>query len=351
MKASNTGSLRAHVVTVVSLLLMMGSFLPSVTHAGIIGDFFGSFLTHEAAETPENTNIQNLTLARPAANIDPSPARGGGDISIIDDSALVPDEGPSGTIADVERPRSTQISRYVVREGDTLERIARMFEVSPNTVRWTNNLDRKAVIKPGQELTILPISGIAYTVKRGDTLASIAKATGGDADEIALFNDISGPLASGMALIIPDGELSTPAPVPTTRRTIAVTSPVRSAGVGTDDTGYYLSPLAHYVRTQGVHGYNAVDLAAPVGTPIYASASGDVILARTGSWNGGYGNYVVITHANGSQTLYAHQSRLAVGIGEHVVKGQIIGYVGNTGRSTGPHLHFEIRGGPRNPFR
>jgi murein DD-endopeptidase MepM/ murein hydrolase activator NlpD len=237
-----------------------------------------------------------------------------------------------------------------VREGDTLERIAKMFEVTVNTVRWTNNLDRKAVLKVGQELTILPISGIPYTVKRGDTLASIAKATGGDAEEIALFNDISGSLAAGTALIIPDGELSTPAPAPAPRRNVATgVRPVGTTG-GVDSSGYYLAPLSRYVRTQGIHGYNSVDLGAPVGTPILASASGEVILSRTGSWNGGYGNYVVISHDNGSQTLYAHQSRVAVGVGEHVVKGQVIGYVGNTGRSTGPHLHFEIRGGPRNPF-
>jgi murein DD-endopeptidase MepM/ murein hydrolase activator NlpD len=73
-------------------------------------------------------------------------------------------------------------------------------------------------------------------------------------------------------------------------------------------------------------------------------------VGASGAWNGGYGNYVVIQHGNGSQTLYAHQSKIIVGVGEHVVQGQVIGYVGNTGRSTGPHLHFEVRNGPRNPF-
>jgi murein DD-endopeptidase MepM/ murein hydrolase activator NlpD len=104
------------------------------------------------------------------------------------------------------------------------------------------------------------------------------------------------------------------------------------------------------VRTQGVHGYNAVDLGAAVGTPFMASAAGEVIVARATGWNGGYGQYVVIRHDNGTQTLYSHASGIVVGVGQRVVQGQVIGYVGSTGRSTGPHLHFEIRGGPRNPF-
>jgi murein DD-endopeptidase MepM/ murein hydrolase activator NlpD len=114
--------------------------------------------------------------------------------------------------------------------------------------------------------------------------------------------------------------------------------------------GYYMAPLAHYIETQGIHGYNGVDLAAPVGTPIMASAAGEVIVAKASGYNGGYGGYVVIQHSNGSQTLYAHQSRVGVSVGESVSQGEVIGYVGSTGRSTGAHLHFEIRNGVRNPF-
>ena len=110
-----------------------------------------------------------------------------------------------------------------------------------------------------------------------------------------------------------------------------------------------MHPLPSAVRTQGIHGYNAVDLAAPFGTPIVAAASGRVIVSRSGGWNGGYGTYVVIDHPDGTQTLYAHMSRVAVWQGAQVVAGQVIGYVGSTGRSTGPHVHFEVRGAV-NPF-
>jgi murein DD-endopeptidase MepM/ murein hydrolase activator NlpD len=102
-------------------------------------------------------------------------------------------------------------------------------------------------------------------------------------------------------------------------------------------------------RSQGIHGSNAIDIAAPEGTPIYASASGQILIVKGSGWNGGYGSYVVIEHSNGVQTLYAHNSKNVVGVGQWVEQGELIAYSGNTGRSTGPHLHFEVRGA-KNPF-
>ncbi len=279
-------------------------------------------------------------------NIDPASGRGGGDIVIVDDSALLPEEGPSGTIADIERPKNSTISVYVVRQGDTLSGIAKLFGVSADTILWANDIPRGSALKTGQTLTILPVTGIKYIVKKGDTLASIAKRFGGDAAEIQSFNGIEGALAVGDEIIIPDGEVAAPA-APTTGRAVA-----RDTGSSESvaQSGYYLRPVVGGVRTQGMHGYNAVDLAAPVGTPILASAAGDVIVAREGGWNGGYGSYVVIQHDNGSQTLYSHASSVIVSVGQHVVQGQVIAYIGRTGKATGPHLHFEIRNGARNPF-
>jgi murein DD-endopeptidase MepM/ murein hydrolase activator NlpD len=98
-----------------------------------------------------------------------------------------------------------------------------------------------------------------------------------------------------------------------------------------------------------LHGYNGVDIAAPVGTSIFAAAEGTVIVAASSGWNSGYGNYVVISHPNGTQTVYGHASKVMVSVGEHVSKGQLIASVGSTGKSTGPHLHVEVRGAA-NPF-
>ena len=102
-------------------------------------------------------------------------------------------------------------------------------------------------------------------------------------------------------------------------------------------------------KTQGIHGYNGVDLASSCGEPVFASASGSVILARPTGWNSGYGQYTVLSHSNSTQTLYAHLSKIFVSPGQNVSQGAIIGLIGSTGRSTGCHVHFEVRGA-RNPF-
>ena len=294
-----------------------------------------------------NFNAQNIQLLESSLNYESTSARGGGDITIVNNNSLLSDSGPLGTIADIEdKVGSDQISIYVVREGDNLSQIASMFNVSVNTIIWSNDINRGGKITPGQTLVILPISGVKYEVKKGDTVKSIAKKLGSDADEIIRFNDLpdSGQLAEGQTIIVPNGEI---APAPSTKPG-SKSNPVHGAN-GPYYAGYYLRPVADGRKSQGLHGYNGVDLADSCGTPVMASASGDVIISREGGWNGGYGNYVVISHSNGTQTLYSHLSSNIVSAGWHVVKGQVIGYIGSTGKSTGCHVHFEVRGA-KNPF-
>lgn len=315
----------------------------------ITSGFFSFFSSdHALASAPLSAsyNSQNVPLLRAASHFDPNPSKGGGEIMIEDDSALIPESGPSGTLADIqEAPRSGEISLYIVRDGDSLSGIAKMFDVSVNTVLWANNLKKGAPIKEGDQLVILPVTGVRYTVQKGDTLASLAKKYHGDPDEIAQYNGLTAgaSLAMGDILLIPGGEL--PAPKITS---IQVKTRVVGAA-GPEYSGYYVNPLPGGIKTQSLHGYNAVDIGAPRGTPVRAAAGGPVIVSREGGWNGGYGNYVVIKHDNGTQTLYAHMTSTIVGVGQVVVQGQIIGYVGTTGRATGPHLHFEVRGA-KNPF-
>lgn len=138
----------------------------------------------------------------------------------------------------------------------------------------------------------------------------------------------------------------TPKPVAKTKPSTAKAATI----VKTASAGYFSNPCPACHLSQGIHGHNGVDLAGPLGTPIYAAASGTVTLIKGGdAWNGGYGNYVVVTHPNGTSTLYAHMSRIAASSGASVAKGQILGYVGSTGESTGNHLHFEVHGAV-NPF-
>ncbi len=320
-------------VTTVSAL----AFYPAPAKAGFF-DFWQE--TAEASSPSGAMSVQTMPLLKPAMNINPNPAKGGGEVVIEDENAVVAQGGFAG---ETVMPQKDAISIYVVGEGDTLSEIAEMFGVSMNTIKWANDLPSTTAIHPGQVLTILPVSGLKYTVKSGDTLASIAKKYKGDETEIARFNGVSGSLAAGTEIIIPNGQ----------EEVVHAAAPAKSNTPGKPSpsyAGYYKNPVPGGTRTQGVHGTNGVDLAAPVGAPFIASASGEVIIAREGGWNGGYGSYVVIKHDNGTQTLYAHATSLIVGIGEDVVQGQVIGYVGQTGKATGPHVHFEIRGGPRNPF-
>lgn len=313
---------------------------PVETKAGIFSDIKGFWQPKVEASASSAASVQTIALPQAALNIDPNPAKGGGDVTVVG-GALVPEEGPAGTMAEIEKPKNQSISIYVVKEGDTLSGIAHMFGVSVNTIKWANEIPPSGTIRIGQTLTILPITSVKHVVKKGDTLASIAKQYKADETEIANYNQIEGSLAVGTEIIIPDGEIA----APTATKSVAVSG----GASATVASGYYSHPVPGARRTQGVHGYNGVDLAAPIGTAVYAAAAGDVIIARSGGYNGGYGSYVVIRHDNGTQTLYAHLSSVSVAVGETVGKGSVVGGVGNSGRSTGAHLHFEVRGA-RNPF-
>ncbi len=320
--------------------------LTATAHAGILSMMGGVFDGVKKEDQLASVNSQNMALLQPSQNPNPTPFRGGGDTTIVASSALLPDSGPLGTLADIEdsAPSSDQISVYIVREGDTLSVIADMFKVSENTIRWANELKKGVKLSPGQELVILPITGIRHTVKSGDTIASIAKKYSSSADEIADFNalDSDADLTVGAVLIVPEGEISAPAEPAKPKKILpAVIGKLKSVGG-------FLWPVRGGAKTQGIHGNNGIDIGASIGTDVYAASAGQVLIARSG-WNGGYGNYVVIRHSNGVQTLYGHLSSIAVRVGQTVARGDGIGAVGNTGRSTGPHLHFEVRGAA-NPF-
>ncbi len=269
---------------------------------------------------------------------------------VVSENALVPATGPAGvsdgtTDGDVS---PDQISVYVVRENDSIAKIADMFEVSTKTIQWANDLKAGQKLKEGDVLIILPVSGLQITVAKGQTLKSIAQKYKVDVTDIASFNGIAedSKLIVGDELIIPDGEIAEVAPktVPlkTSTGSYAKTPTIYAPG-------YFINPVPGFkYRSQGAHAHGtAIDLAAVTGTPILASASGRVSFARNG-YNGGFGNLVIIEHPNGTQTYYAHQSKIYVHVGDQVSQGQTIGLVGNTGHSTGPHLHFEVRGA-KNP--
>ncbi len=313
--------------------------------------------------------IHNSTMALLRAPTTPDPyaaTTGNVAIAMTGGIALIAAEGPNGGGSNTTTRTATnsdgQISLYVVRQGDSLSAIAQMFGVSVNTIFWANNITNPSLIKPGDTLLILPVSGVRHTVTKGETLSSIAKKYDAKAGGIALYNGLSvgASLKAGGIIIIPNGEM----PVPHRRSSGRISHGIRGVwqrisrtipaepylgGSGRALPGFFSDPVPGGIITQTIHGWNAFDIGVPIGTPIHAAAAGTVIVARVAGWNGGYGNYVVINHGNGTQTLYAHMVHDISHVGEYVQKGQVIGYVGVTGRTTGPHLHFGVRGA-KNPF-
>lgn len=261
-------------------------------------------------------------------------------IVVSQDNALVAPRNPLGILPSVYQD---QIVVYTVQPGDTPGQIADNFSITLNTLLWANNIRNPDLIRIGDDLIILPVSGVHYEVKKGDTIESIAKQFKGDVTDILQFNGIvfNEPLEAGITIIVPDGEV-TPPPSSGTRVT-------RSSRALPEFQGYYLRPIIGGRRSRGLHGFNGIDLADSCGKPVLSSAEGTVLIVRPSGWNGGYGRYIVINHPNGTQTLYAHLSSVLAKVGQNLAQGSQIAAIGSTGNSTGCHLHYEIRGA-RNPF-
>ncbi len=326
-----------------------------------------SLLSPQAsAQGPNANNSQNMPLLTPNISLSQvlqekdskkdekdAPIDPNAKVNIVADNSLLPTATPMGTGGSSEASDfgGDQTSVYVVRKNDSLSRIAEMFGVSTNTILWSNNMKKGDKLVEGDVLLILPVSGLTHSVKKGDTLKNIAAYYKTDINDILQVNDIAidTQLNVGDKLIIPDAERAEESdkPIKDPKATEAKDKKYYEVHPTKTLSGYYINPVPSARKSQGLHDGNAVDLAAPIGTAIRAAASGTVIFSKDG-YNGGFGNLIIVSHPNGTQTLYAHQSKRSASMGEHVSQGEVIGYVGSTGRSTGPHLHFAVKGA-KNP--
>jgi len=232
-----------------------------------------------------------------------------------------------------------EIVEYVVRKGDTVSSIANKFGVSIDTIIWANNIKSVTSIKPGDRLSIPPVTGVVHKVQRGETVYSVAKKYQANPQAIVDFpfntfaNDETFALAVGQTLIVPDG--IPPKATPSAPRKLAVTTAVSGGG-----TGLFIWPTSGRITQRYSWYHRAIDIADSSAPTIIASAAGKVIKVIHGRY--GYGNHVVVDHGDGYQTLYAHMSQIYVSLGQNLSAGQAIGQMGSTGKSTGIHLHFEI---------
>lgn len=229
---------------------------------------------------------------------------------------------------------------YRIQEGDNLSKIASYFGISLNTILWANKDLRANLIKPGQEIVILPISGVLHQVQEGETLTSIAGLYGVPPEKISKANNISNPnaLVLGSRIVVPDAK---------PRR--AITSSLTNLP---NLNSYFALPTKGWNWGQ-LHANNAVDIANACGTPIYAAAEGLVIKAGGPTqWNDGYGGFIALEHPNGTETLYAHTEKNFVSVGDYINQRELIAEIGRSGNTHGPtgcHLHFEVKGA-KNPL-
>jgi len=272
-------------------------------------------------------------------------------------------ETPEPVVEAIPVPEEAYFT-YVVQQGDTVASIAARHGLQLQSLLWNNShlQTDPDLLLIGQELTIPTRDGILYTVRLGDTLLDIADIYQADVDSIVgLSSNAIGDadrVLDGSVLLLPGAVPPPPPPPVVAPESFFAASapedaplagdfspppPAASAGVSG-----FMWPLVgtlndYFGSPRGGGTYHSgIDLGAPTGTPIAAAASGQIVLVSAG---GGYGNYVVIRHDNGHETLYAHLSEVWVVQGQWVAQGESIGAVGSTGWSTGPHLHFEVRVG------
>lgn len=273
------------------------------------------------------------------------------------------------------QPRTTipervrlEVITYTVQSGDTIFGIAEYFELSPYTIVWANMEILQGapwLIQPGLTIFILPVDGAYHTVAADETVDAIAEQYEVTASALYnVWNDLSpaAPLREGTLLVVPDGvgedfdwEPPPPPAMPLVGSASASWGACGATSVsGPGATGWFILPTGSravsgwYFHDWRNPTHGGLDYTCHLGDPIYAADNGVVVFA---GWGGGYGNLVRVRHGNGYETYYAHFSAFAVGCGQPVYQGQVLGYCGSTGWSTGPHLHYEIRynGVPQDP--
>ncbi|MEX0649546.1 MAG: peptidoglycan DD-metalloendopeptidase family protein [Candidatus Andersenbacteria bacterium] len=282
----------------------------------------------------------------------------GGNAVVAPLQPVVPEPGSEDS-GDAGDPRPSTPGKphvYTVQEDDTIAGIAAKFDVSVNTVLWANGLNSKTVIKAGDHITILPTTGVLHTVTSGDTVLGIANKYDAKAADVLTYNNLGdgSRLSIGQKLIVPDGyveQRSAPAVVSGNTRIAREeeSGPTPEPAPVSPGGGWVWPTTSKHISQYFRGGHTGIDIDNRSRPSVFASQGG-VVEFR--GWLGGYGNLIIINHGGGLTTYYAHLDAFYVAKGQKVSSGDAIGKMGSTGRSTGPHVHFEVRrnGKPTNPM-
>lgn len=271
---------------------------------------------------------------------------------VVESEASVGAQGnPLATAVQTDQSEQPKVIRHVVESGETLGGIAVKYGTDVSSIMASNNLSSANRLKVGQELKVLTVKGLLHRVSSGDTLWDIARKYSVKVEDIQNANSAvkEGPLTLGKELIIPGGKLparSTPVSRGTGRGSSSSSASTSSLGMRWPLRG----PITSGFGTRWGKLHAAIDIGVSTGTPVKAAAAGRVTYS---GWADGYGKLVIIRHSNGIETRYGHNSKLSVSVGQYVEQGTTVALSGNTGFSTGPHLHFEVRknGKPENPLK
>jgi len=247
-----------------------------------------------------------------------------------------------------EQVKPIQATNYVVETGDSLWSIASAKNLEVDTLIGSNVFRNSSLLRPGMVLRVPNQDGIFYTFVSGDNIDAVARRFRVAVDRVRQANpgvDLSA-LTTGSEVFLPGARPAISEPRPTGRRQ---PGPGQTTVVNRGNQQYRWPLMGRISSTFGWRRHpitrrndfhTGIDIRASRGAPIHAARDGRVTFA---GWMGAYGKTVVIDHGGGHSTLYAHASAILVRQGERVTTGQTIARVGSTGRSTGPHLHFEIR--------
>jgi murein DD-endopeptidase MepM/ murein hydrolase activator NlpD len=361
--------IQAFSYTTITLMVILFLGVSTPAHAGFFSDLFkvigtGHSVSASAVDGASQTNSQTMPLLESSVNPDTAGVNTikEAQILVIDDSdALLPVASPMGPAVDIARYASNaKISTYTVKKGDTISSIAKKYKTTEAAITYSNaDLQKSDLLKVGQKLVIVPLKPQAEKIlAKNDTTPAQSTDKMVKKDKVVVPVIAPDVDTEGPSISI-DTDLPSPSAkqqqAPVVSASAPVTPVVESGPSGQPSgtiTGGYIWPFPAGVGrvSQGLHADQAYDFAAPTGTPIYAVQAGSVLIARPTGYNGGYGKYVVINFNDGRQAIFGHMSKLAVEEGDVVAVGDVIGYVGSTGKSTGPHVHIGFHGSIGNPY-